>query len=270
MFNNDTTTGAGAVVPTSSATVPSTIFPGTTITSNSTFIIIGPPPPFPAPPRSIDFTPIKLIFAVIAIVAVPALVYSLFFAAPCSSRRRNSSSSSRRSSSSSSDDPPHATVDVTPAEKDAATVVAPDVGKKFKKETHSEEIGNECTVCKSVLADGEEIRQLSACKHEFHVSCIEEWLQTRSNCPNCRADVPVKPTEADANVNGNVNVNRSGGGNRRVSATNRDDDWRQGLPDASIIFFDFMIFFFFWYNDFIFIVAVNKFTLNLKNMSSLI
>ncbi|CDY18433.1 BnaA04g21540D [Brassica napus] len=148
MFNNDTTTGAGAVVPTSSATVPSTIFPGTTITSNSTFIIIGPPPPFPAPPRSIDFTPIKLIFA-------------------------------------------------------------------------------------SVLADGEEIRQLSACKHEFHVSCIEEWLQTRSNCPNCRADVPVKPTEADANVNGNVNVNRSGGGNRRVSATNRDDDWRQGLPDAS-------------------------------------
>ena len=124
-------------------------------------------------------------------------------------------------------------MDVTPAEKDAATIVAPDVGKKFKKETHSEEIGNECTVCKSVLADGEEIRQLSACKHEFHVSCIEEWLQTRSNCPNCRADVPVKPTEADANVNGNVNVNRSGGGNRRVSATNRDDDWRQGLPDAS-------------------------------------
>ncbi|CAN6835191.1 unnamed protein product [Brassica oleracea] len=229
MFNNNTI-DAGTVVPTSSATVPSTIFPGTTITSNSTFIIIGPPPPFPAPPRIIDFTPIKLIFAVVAIVAVPALVYSLFFTAPSSSRRRNSSSSSRHSSSSS-DETPHVTVDVPPAEKDAATVVASDPGKKLTKETHSEEIGNECTVCKSVLADGEEIRQLSACKHEFHVSCIEEWLQTRSNCPNCRADVPVKPTEADANVNGNVN--RSGGGNRRVSATNRDDDWRRGLPDAS-------------------------------------
>ncbi|CAF2294103.1 unnamed protein product, partial [Brassica napus] len=170
--HNNNTIDAGAVVPMSSATTPSTTFPGTTITSNSTFIIIDPPPPFPAPPRSIDFTPIKLIFA------VPALVYSY-------------------------------------------------------QTNHSEEIGNECTLCKSVLAEGEEIRQLSACKHEFHVSCIEEWLQTRSNCPNCRADVPVKPTEADANVNGNVNVNRSAGGNRRVSATNRDDDWRQGLPDAS-------------------------------------
>ncbi|KAJ4903801.1 RING-H2 finger protein ATL33 [Raphanus sativus] len=130
MFNNNTADAAGAVVPTSSATVPSTIFPGTTITSNSTFIIIGPPPPFPAPPRTIDFTPIKLIFAVIAIVAVPALVYALFFTTTCSSRRRNSSSSSRRrSSSSSSDDTPHATVDIAPAEIDAATVVAaPDSG----------------------------------------------------------------------------------------------------------------------------------------------
>ncbi|CAH8387271.1 unnamed protein product [Eruca vesicaria subsp. sativa] len=231
MFNNDTTTDAGAVVPTSSATVPSTIFPGTTITSNSTFIIFGPPPPFPAPPRSIDFTPIKLIFAVIAIVAVPALVYALFFTTPSSSRRRNSSSSSRRSSSSSSDDTPHVTVDITPAEIDATTTttVTPESVKKLKKETHSKEIGNECTVCLLVLADGEEIRQLSACKHKFHVSCIERWLKDHPNCPICRADVAVKQTEADANVN----VNRSGGGNRRVSATNRDDDWRQGLPDAS-------------------------------------
>ncbi|KAJ0259631.1 RING-H2 finger protein ATL33 [Hirschfeldia incana] len=234
MFNNNTT-DAGAVVPTSSATVPSTIFPGTTITSNSTFIIIGPPPPFPAPPRTIDFTPIKLIFAVIAIVAVPTLVYALFFTTTCSSRRRSSSSSSRRSSSSSSDDPPHATVDIAPAEIEAATVVAPDPVKKLTKETHSKEIGTECSVCLSVLADGEEIRQLSACKHKFHVSCIEKWLKDKDypSCPICRAGVPVKPTEADANVNGNVNVSRSGGGNRRVSATSRDDDWRQGLPDAS-------------------------------------
>ncbi|KAF8110621.1 hypothetical protein N665_0081s0051 [Sinapis alba] len=229
MFNNDTTTGAGAVVPTSSATVPTTIFPGTTITSNSTFIIIGPPPPFPAPPRSIDFTPIKLIFAVIAIVAVPALVYALFFTTPRSSRRRNSSSPSRRGSSSSSDDTPHVTVDIPPAEiVSTTTVVAPE---PKKKETHSKEIGNECSVCLSVCADGEEIRQLSACKHKFHVSCIEKWLKGHSTCPICRADVTVKQTED--NANGNGNVNRSGGGNRRVSAANRDDDWRQGLPDAS-------------------------------------
>ncbi|CAH2058898.1 unnamed protein product [Thlaspi arvense] len=239
MFNNSTTfgSGGGAVVPTSSATVPTTVFPGTTITSNSTFIIIGPPPPFPAPPRSIDLSPLKLIFAVIAIVAVPALAYTLFFAIPCSSDRRNSSSS-RRSTSSSDDDTHHVTVELYPPI--TADPTAPDSGVKFQKETHSKEIGNECTVCLSVFADGEDIRQLSACKHAFHVFCIETWLKDHPNCPICRADVvSVKQTEANDNVNGNGNsngndnVNRSGGGNRRVSGTNRDDDWRQGLPDAS-------------------------------------
>ncbi|CAN8316870.1 unnamed protein product [Cochlearia groenlandica] len=237
MFNNTTTTfgsSGGAAVPTSSATVPTTtVFPGTTVTSNSTFVIIGPPPPFPGPPRSIDFTPFKLIFAIIAIVAVPALVYALFFTVPCSSGRRRNSSSSRRSITSSSDedddgDTPHVAVDIQP------TTTA-DSGLKFKKETHSKEIGNECTVCLSVFDDGEEIRRLSACEHAFHVSCIEMWLKDHPNCPICRAD--VKQTEANAaiNGNGNSNVNRGGGENRRVSATSRDDDWRQGLPDSSTL-----------------------------------
>ncbi|XP_010509317.1 PREDICTED: RING-H2 finger protein ATL33-like [Camelina sativa] len=235
MFNNSTTTfgsdsGYDAVVPTPTVTVPDTVFPGTTITTNSTFIIFGPPPPFPAPPRSIDLSPLKLIFAVIAIVAVPALVYALFFTVPCSSSSRRNSSSSRRSSStsSSSDD---VTVDIT--SPTTTTVVSPpESGEKVQKEEkHPKEIGNECTVCLYVITDGEKIRRLT-CDHAFHVDCIEEWLQDHPNCPICRAEVPVKQhTTETANVT-TVNANRSGG-NRRVSATNRNDDWRQGLPDAS-------------------------------------
>lgn len=91
-------------------------------------------------------------------------------------------------------------------------------------------------MCLMVFTDGDEIRQLIECKHAFHVSCIEEWLKDHPNCPICRTDVSVKQQTEAANVTVNVNgnVNRSGG-NRRVSATNnnRDDDWRQGLPDAS-------------------------------------
>ncbi|KAG7643453.1 Zinc finger RING-type [Arabidopsis suecica] len=232
MFNNTTTSfGSGpgiVVVPTPATTVPTTDFPGTTITSNSTFIIIGPPPPFPAPPRSIDLTPLKLIFVVIAFVAVPALVYALFFNGPCSSSRRNSSSSR---TSSSSDDTPHATVDTPPITE---TTVTSESGGKFYKDTHSKEIGNECSVCLMVFTDSDELRQLSECKHAFHVLCIETWLKDHPNCPICRTDVSVKQqTEApNVPVNVNGNVNRSGG-NRRVSATSRDDDWRQGLPDAS-------------------------------------
>ncbi|KFK36647.1 hypothetical protein AALP_AA4G151900 [Arabis alpina] len=232
MFNNTTTfsSGAGAVVPIPSTTIPTTTFPGSTITSNSTFINIGPPPPFPAPPRSIDLSPLKLIFAVIAIIAVPALAFALFFAVPCSS-----SSSRRRTTSSDNEETPHITVELPPpVTADTATVTDP--GVKFQKETHSKEIGNECTVCLSVFTDGEEIRRLSACEHAFHVSCIEMWLKDHPNCPICRADVAVKQTEHTVNVNGNSNGNAnrsSSGGNRRVSATSRDDDWRQGLPDAS-------------------------------------
>ncbi|XP_010553289.1 PREDICTED: LOW QUALITY PROTEIN: RING-H2 finger protein ATL33 [Tarenaya hassleriana] len=223
MPNNSTaTTGS----PSSAGTTnfPATVFPGGGgVASNSTFTLIGPPPPFPAPPRSVDLSPLKFILAVIAVIAVPALAYALFFSVPCSSGRR-------RRRSFSSDDLPSSPPPPPPSRRNSGG------RRKFKKESHSKEIGNECPVCLSVFADGEEVRQLSTCKHAFHASCIEMWLADHSNCPICRATVNIKRQEG--NGNGNVNGNRNGGGdagNRRVPANNRVDDWHQGLPDASYL-----------------------------------
>lgn len=86
---------------------------------------------------------------------------------------------------------------------------------KFEKETHVKEVGSECPVCLSVFADGEKVSQLSVCKHSFHAVCIDKWLNSQSNCPVCRASIPVK------------------GPNGTPPASARDDDRQQGLPDAS-------------------------------------
>lgn len=88
----------------------------------------------------------------------------------------------------------------------------PDV--KFEKEGQAKElIGTECPVCLSVFAEREEVKQLSVCKHSFHASCIDQWLNSHSSCPVCRASItPKRPNR---------------------TASPRTEDHQQGLPDAS-------------------------------------
>lgn len=52
-------------------------------------------------------------------------------------------------------------------------------------------IDYECAVCLSGFEDGEEVRKLPSCKHSFHAPCIDMWLYSHSDCPLCRATVPV-------------------------------------------------------------------------------
>lgn len=46
--------------------------------------------------------------------------------------------------------------------------------------------GLECTVCLSKFEDEETLRLLPKCKHAFHMSCIDKWLESHSTCPLCR------------------------------------------------------------------------------------
>lgn len=46
--------------------------------------------------------------------------------------------------------------------------------------------GLECSVCLSKFEDVEILRLLPKCKHAFHISCIDHWLENHSSCPLCR------------------------------------------------------------------------------------
>ncbi|PWA97208.1 Zinc finger, RING/FYVE/PHD-type [Artemisia annua] len=44
----------------------------------------------------------------------------------------------------------------------------------------------ECSICLGEFVDGEKVRVLPECSHEFHVKCIDKWLKEHTSCPNCR------------------------------------------------------------------------------------
>lgn len=46
--------------------------------------------------------------------------------------------------------------------------------------------GLECAVCLSKFEDIEVLRLLPKCKHAFHISCVDQWLENHSSCPLCR------------------------------------------------------------------------------------
>ncbi|CAN1277197.1 RING-H2 finger protein ATL74 [Linum perenne] len=47
-------------------------------------------------------------------------------------------------------------------------------------------VSDECSICLGEFLDGERIRVLPKCNHEFHVWCIDKWLALHATCPNCR------------------------------------------------------------------------------------
>ena len=56
--------------------------------------------------------------------------------------------------------------------------------------TLDENLEELCTICQDHMISGELVRKLSTCEHEFHRSCIDNWLLQRSvYCPTCRCDI---------------------------------------------------------------------------------
>jgi hypothetical protein len=57
----------------------------------------------------------------------------------------------------------------------------------------------QCSICQDIMLQGEQIRTLRACSHEFHHACIDNWLLRRSVlCPMCRHDIRENNPSVDA------------------------------------------------------------------------
>ncbi|XAR68786.1 hypothetical protein NMG60_11000152 [Bertholletia excelsa] len=50
----------------------------------------------------------------------------------------------------------------------------------------------ECSICLGPFRDGEPVKVLPLCQHEFHSGCVDKWLQAKASCPLCRAAVVVR------------------------------------------------------------------------------
>ncbi|CAM0952682.1 unnamed protein product [Alopecurus aequalis] len=73
---------------------------------------------------------------------------------------------------------------------------------------------DDCAVCLSEYAAGDEVRVLPACRHGFHRECVDRWLLTRApTCPVCRAPVAVAHVEdADAGKGDDCATGHGGAG----------------------------------------------------------
>ncbi|KAL1339763.1 hypothetical protein AAHE18_U063600 [Arachis hypogaea] len=54
----------------------------------------------------------------------------------------------------------------------------------------------ECAVCLNEFEDTETLRLIPKCDHVFHPECIDEWLESHTTCPVCRADLLPQPGDS--------------------------------------------------------------------------
>ncbi|XP_061403496.1 E3 ubiquitin-protein ligase RNFT1-like isoform X2 [Lethenteron reissneri] len=57
-------------------------------------------------------------------------------------------------------------------------------------------VDTECVVCLSDIETRQSLRVLP-CSHEFHATCVDEWLKINPTCPICRADASEIPHKGE-------------------------------------------------------------------------
>lgn len=56
--------------------------------------------------------------------------------------------------------------------------------------TLDEDIDDNCPICQDSMRQGELIRKLNVCNHQFHKACVDNWFLNDSVlCPTCRHDI---------------------------------------------------------------------------------
>uniref|UniRef100_A0AAV2IUC2 RING-type E3 ubiquitin transferase n=1 Tax=Knipowitschia caucasica TaxID=637954 RepID=A0AAV2IUC2_KNICA len=62
---------------------------------------------------------------------------------------------------------------------------------QLKIDEEEMDVDEKCTICLSLLEDGEDVRRLP-CMHLFHQGCVDQWLATSRKCPICRVDIETQ------------------------------------------------------------------------------
>ena len=101
--------------------------------------------------------------------------------------------------------------------------------------TKSETIGD-CPICYEKMTSSNMIK--TSCKHEFHRSCLERWMEENPSCPMCRTD--IRPTTGQLRPRRATSLQESALSSQHVNNGNSffvtylDDLERQGVDLATI------------------------------------
>jgi len=64
------------------------------------------------------------------------------------------------------------------------------INRASNQTTLDADLDTNCSVCQDRMKQGEIIRTLTHCTHQFHTACIDPWLLNQSTfCPSCRHDI---------------------------------------------------------------------------------
>ncbi|XP_069768072.1 E3 ubiquitin-protein ligase Arkadia isoform X5 [Narcine bancroftii] len=63
--------------------------------------------------------------------------------------------------------------------------------KQEEEDGIEDDTEEKCTICLSILEEGEDVRRLP-CMHLFHQVCVDQWLATNKKCPICRVDIEAQ------------------------------------------------------------------------------
>ncbi|XP_004490389.1 RING-H2 finger protein ATL54 [Cicer arietinum] len=95
---------------------------------------------------------------------------------------------------------------------------------KFRKNEGLIE-GTECSVCLNEFHEDEILRLLPKCSHAFHISCIDTWLRSHTNCPLCRASIVSNNVTSEVTMSNLEQENNNLGRNQETQMENpRNED----------------------------------------------
>ncbi|XP_027112809.1 uncharacterized protein [Coffea arabica] len=94
--------------------------------------------------------------------------------------------------------------------------------------------GTECSVCLNEFQEDETLRLLPKCNHAFHIPCIDTWLRSHTNCPNCRAGIVMSTANLQSSLQSHHNSGRVEEIQMGVSENNRDSERERERESESL------------------------------------
>uniref|UniRef100_A0A5B7B9H9 RING-type E3 ubiquitin transferase n=1 Tax=Davidia involucrata TaxID=16924 RepID=A0A5B7B9H9_DAVIN len=195
------------------------------------YIIFPPPPPFSFPDDDSGPKFPPLVIAVIGILASAFLLVSYYVL--ISKYCGNMDSASTRENQDPNEELEEINHDPSNHEPWLVATTGLDEALiklitvfKYKKEDGLIE-GTDCSVCLGEFEEDECLRLLPKCSHAFHVTCIDTWLKSHSNCPLCRANivfVNASPTQLPPPVTDESSPDRETNNNDNVAVVEEDTE----------------------------------------------